>query len=122
MTERRLTTKKIGNIGENIACKYLKRKKYQILGRNEYFGKAELDIIAKIKEKIVFIEVKTIYQGKFKNIEFMVNEKKYEMLLLGIQRYLTKNHLNNDFQLDLIIVEIAEDNKLANIKHYPEIF
>lgn len=122
MNDAGLNTKKIGNIGEDIACQYLKRNNFEIIGRNVYIGKSELDIIAKIKEKIVFVEVKTAYANKNKDIEFSVNKKKYKMLLYGIQGYLDRNSLKNDFQLDLIVVEIAGDNNLANIKHYPSIF
>ena len=56
-----MITKKreIGNFGETAAVKYLKRKHYKILERNYTAGKLELDIIAKKRREIVFIEVKT---------------------------------------------------------------
>ena len=56
-----MITKKreIGNFGEDAAVKYLKKKHYKILERNYTAGKLELDIIAKTKREIVFIEVKT---------------------------------------------------------------
>lgn len=117
-----LSTKKKGDIGEEVAKKYLKRKNYKILGQNIRLGKSEIDIIASIKGKLIFIEVKTCYFAKNKNIEFAVNEKKYQQLLLGISRYLAQNQDYNNYQLDLVVVEINPNNKKANIRHYPEIF
>lgn len=49
----------IGKYGEKLAARYLKKKGYRILGRNLHFGKNELDLVAKNKEFIAFVEVKT---------------------------------------------------------------
>jgi len=52
---------RIGNLGENLAVKYLENKGYQVIERNFRRPWGELDIIAKDKIGIlVFIEVKTI--------------------------------------------------------------
>lgn len=51
----------LGQIGEELACEYLKQKKYKILERNYRQPWGELDIIAATPEKILaFIEVKTL--------------------------------------------------------------
>ena len=34
-----MTTKEIGDLGENLAAKYLKKNRYKILDRNIYFSK-----------------------------------------------------------------------------------
>jgi putative endonuclease len=48
----------IGNIGEDIACEYLKKIGYKILERNFRIRGGEIDIIAKDKDTLVFVEVK----------------------------------------------------------------
>ena len=48
----------IGDIGENIAVEYLKKKGYKILERNCSSAGVELDIVAKYKNTLVFCEVK----------------------------------------------------------------
>ena len=50
---------KIGRKGEKIAARFLRRQGYRVLGRNLTFGKNELDIVARDKQYIVFVEVKT---------------------------------------------------------------
>lgn len=50
---------KIGRRGEKIAARFLRRAGLRVLGRNLHFGKNELDIVAKNRQYIVFVEVKT---------------------------------------------------------------
>ena len=52
--------KDIGNRGERIAARYLKKQGFRILARNCFCGKNELDLVAKNKECIAFVEVKTL--------------------------------------------------------------
>lgn len=54
-----MKTVEIGKTGENIAAKYLKKNKYRIIARNIHLSHNEIDIIAKNKSFIVFVEVKT---------------------------------------------------------------
>ena len=49
----------LGNLGEDIACKFILNKGYEIVERNFYCRQGEIDIIAKDNEFLVFIEVKT---------------------------------------------------------------
>lgn len=48
-----------GKIGEEIAVAYLKQNGYQIIERNFECRQGEIDIIAKDKNDLVFVEVKT---------------------------------------------------------------
>ena len=54
-----MKTVEIGKLGETIAAKYLKKNKYRIISRNVHVSHNEIDIIAKNKNFIVFVEVKT---------------------------------------------------------------
>ena len=57
--------RKIGNIGEAYAVKYLKRQKYKILEKNYVSGNHEIDIIARRGDVIAYVEVKarTVHEG-----------------------------------------------------------
>jgi putative endonuclease len=52
------TAQEIGRLGERIAARYLKRHGYRIVKRNLHYGKNELDLIAKNKQFLLFVEVK----------------------------------------------------------------
>jgi putative endonuclease len=49
----------LGNIGENAASDYLRKAGYEILAQKYRCRFGEIDIIAKNKDFIVFVEVKT---------------------------------------------------------------
>ena len=49
---------KIGRKGERAAARLLRRMGYRIVAKNRHFGKNELDIIARDRQYIVFVEVK----------------------------------------------------------------
>ena len=59
-TERR----RIGNIGERAAARYLRKKGFRTVERNYVAFDHEIDIIAESRELIIFVEVKTVTVGK----------------------------------------------------------
>ncbi len=59
--------KDIGYFGESIATNYIRNQGYIILERNFTCKLGEIDIIAKDKNFIVFIEVKTRYSSFYGN-------------------------------------------------------
>ena len=50
---------KLGQKGEELAVAFLKQRGYSIIQRNFKTSLGEIDIIAKDKETLVFVEVKT---------------------------------------------------------------
>ena len=51
--------KELGKKGEEVALRFLKKKGYRVIERNYVCKMGEVDIIAKEKDTLVFIEVKT---------------------------------------------------------------
>src|SRR3989339_332397 len=102
---------KIGKLGEDLACKYLQQKGYEILDRNIKTSFKEIDIVARIKEKIVFIEVKTRTNLKFGGADE------------AIKMYFFQTKLYTDnFRLDLVAIDIEPNKNITNIKHYKDLF
>jgi putative endonuclease len=58
MTAPGKATQALGRSGEEIACRYLIDKKYEILARGYRMFHGEIDIIARDRETLVFVEVK----------------------------------------------------------------
>lgn len=72
--------KTTGNKGETLAAEHLMRKGYKILGRNYRSKWGEIDIIAKIDQTVVFVEVKTKSTDQFGEPWEMVNPWKIEQV------------------------------------------
>ena len=70
--------KELGKIGEELAKKHLEEENYQIIKRNFSCRQGEIDIIAKdkIKNELVFAEVKTRTNNAYGLPSESVNENK----------------------------------------------
>ncbi|MCD4705733.1 YraN family protein [bacterium] len=109
---------RFGRRGEEVAKKYLIKNNYQILDTNykNYFG--EIDIVAKLKSKIIFVEVKTRSSRMFGAPEESVNFAKQKKLMKASEKYIFENKLNNEYQIDVITVEKEQGVDKAKLKHF----
>lgn len=117
---------RIGKIGEDLACAYLKQKGYKILERNHRQTWGELDIICKKENLMVFIEVKTTTayaQGNEFEIkpEDQMSNSKIKILERTILSYLNFNKINLDWQLDLVAIELNQKSELLELRHLGQI-
>ena len=102
---------KIGQVGEDIATNYLKKKGYKILSRNFKTKWGELDIVASHQKTIVFVEVKTLKIDPYKKSGFLPEDEitfhKANQLQKMTQIYLAskKLPLDIDQQIDIVAIE-----------------
>lgn len=114
--------KKVGAIGEDEAAKFLRKKGYRILERNFHTRWGEIDIIAKLKEKIVFVEVKTKSGNQYGEPWEMINRQKYQQVKNMARVYLTKNGLGEvPCRIDVIGVWLDLDHKVEKIEHWEDV-
>lgn len=112
-----MNNKTFGNAGEDLACRYLQKQGYEILERNKHYSKfCELDIIAKYKNTIVFVEVKTRKTTNFGVPQEAITKTKYENIKKGIQFYLTENKVK-DYRIDVISITIKPELKIEHLKN-----
>ncbi|NCC73701.1 MAG: YraN family protein [Sphingobacteriia bacterium] len=93
-----------GNIGEQLAEKYLRGLGYEILERNWRSGKNEIDIIAKDGQFLVIAEVKTRKSNYFGEPEEFVNRAKQHALITAANNYIVKKNLDLEARFDIISV------------------
>jgi ribonuclease HII len=104
----------LGKNGEELAAKYLSQNGYQILERNFRLGKlGEIDIIAKHKEFVCFIEVKTRSGNSYGAPSEAVNQKKQHTIRKLAWTYLKKMNLQDNF-IRFDIVEVIGNSKEGN--------
>ena len=108
----------IGKIGEDLAAKYIQSLGYTIIERNFAAIQGEIDIVARDKEELVFIEVKTRTNTLYGRPIEAVNNPKKKHLISTVKYYLYSKHLENEFvRLDVIEVYINESTyKINHIK------
>jgi len=121
-----MNSKQLGNLGEKIAEKYLRKKGYKILARNferkwaSGPGGGEIDIVTKRKKNIIFFEVKTILERQGFLPEDQVDWKKKRQLIKMAQIYLGefKIPFESPWQIDILAIEITPDFKKAKVRHF----
>ena len=116
--------RRIGNIGEDIAAKELKKTGYKILERNYVAVDSEIDIIAENKDTIAFVEVKTRSVGYNNPREprpaSAVTKEKQRKIITAAKYYIGGRDNEKHLSLDVIEVYLNEDgtkNKVLHIKN-----
>ena len=110
----------IGKIGEDLASKHLEDAGYTIIERNFMARQGEIDIIAKDKKELVFIEVKTRTNDMYGKPIEAVNMQKQKHLLNTIKYYLYSKHLENEF-VRIDVIEVYFNNDTYKINHIKQI-
>lgn len=113
-----------GEWGECRAEEYLKAKGWKILGcRVRNGSREELDIIARDKDVLVFVEVKTRSGEAFGRPIEAVGKRKRQLLCRAAARYLVK--LSNPrvyFRFDVVEVLGRPETGVIEIRHTPDAF
>lgn len=106
----------IGKKGEDIAEDYFIENGYKIIERNFSCKQGEIDIIAKDKDEIVFIEVKTRTNAKYGQPIDSITYLKKNHMLQSIKYYLYLKKLENEY-IRIDIIEIYFKNNKFYINH-----
>jgi putative endonuclease len=114
--------RRIGNIGEAAAAKFLKKQGYRILEKNYEARGAEIDIIAMRDNIIAFVEVKTRTIGhespKEPRPASAVTPEKQRKILRAASFYSSKKAEQARLRFDIIEVFLEENKtKPKQIKH-----
>jgi putative endonuclease len=110
----------LGKKGEQLAVDYLVKNGYKIVERNYRFDKAEVDIIARIKDILAIIEVKTRSSTDFGNPQEFVKPKQIQRLVKAVDEYVTVNALEVEVRFD--IIAIVKQGNTFNIEHLENAF
>ena len=84
-----------GQIAESEAERYLRRKGYRILARNDRSSCGELDLVAQQADTLVFIEVKARRTTAFGGPSHAVDGRKQARLVRLAAQYLARHRARN---------------------------
>lgn len=114
--------KKKGNNGEKLALKLLMQKGFSIIEKNyHYSNKGEIDIIARDKDFIIFVEVKTRFNDKFGAPIDSITKNKQSQIKKVAEAYLFEKNLENiNCRFDVITIDFSEGK--SKIEHYEDAF
>jgi len=118
-----MNTRDKGRLGENIAIKYLKNKRYKVVDKNFYTRFGEIDIIAydKHSQELVFVEVKARNSIQFGYPEEAVDHWKFQKIIKTAQIYLDRHHIDKKYRFDCMAIDMDYHTRRAKIRHYENI-
>jgi putative endonuclease len=106
-----------GILGEKVARDFLKQRGYHILETNYRCPQGEIDIVAKDKDSLVFIEVRAKKSPEFGSPEESITPAKRERMRATAYHY-RQNHENLPplWRIDVVVVELDQKGKPARIE------
>ena len=106
-----------GNLGEKLAQDFLKKRGYHILETNYRCPRGEIDIIARDKGCLVFIEVRTKTNLSFGSPEESVTTTK-KTRLIATARYYRQCHRNlpSSWRIDFVAVTMSQKGATPQIE------
>lgn len=119
-------TSRVGNEGEDFACRYLTQQGYTILDRNYHTALGEVDIIAHLPAKagggiLSFVEVKTRALGAMMEPQMAVTPHKQHKIKLAAMQYLLDHPAEGQPRFDVCEILIMQDHRMM-VRFLPDAF
>ncbi len=96
-----------GSLGETLAAQYLKEKGYEILFQNWRYKHLEVDIIAKERGILVFVEVKSRRNERYGTPDEFVDQHKQTCLIRAADVFLAGSSYAGDIRFDIVSVYLS---------------
>lgn len=111
----------LGKQGEAIAKEFLLQKGYKILEKNWRYRRAEIDLIAKEGETLIFVEVKTRSTNFFGEPEDAVTAKKEAMMTEAAIAYMHQTDHEWAVRFDILAIIITSPDQYK-VQHIEDAF
>ena len=107
---------KIGKEGEDQAAEFLRNKGFAIVARNYRYKHAEIDLIVKKDNFIVFVEVKTRSYSFYGEPEAFVDSKKAATILRAAEQYTYENKYEGNIRFDIVSVKTGVNPEVVHFE------
>jgi putative endonuclease len=112
----RTKQQKLGTSGENMAVWYLKQNGYKIIKQNYRNRLGEIDIIAREKKTIVFVEVKSRKSIRYGSPKWAVTPKKQRKISMVALYYLkSTQQIDAKARFDVVAITSNRDEPQIEI-------
>jgi putative endonuclease len=111
----------LGNEGEEMAALHLIRSGYDILIRNYMYQKGEIDIIARKKDVIIIVEVKTRSTPDFGDPQDFLKAGQIQRLVATANHFV-ENFVEDDVDVRFDIIAIIKNKAGTKLEHIEDAF
>ena len=112
IAENKITTKQLGDRGEQAVVDYLEASGHEIVARNYKTKLFEVDIISRKNEVLYFTEVKYRSGQDFGGALDFIDKKKQQKMHLAVEGFMATHPEYADFRPTLAVAAVDKDFKL----------
>ena len=112
-----MNTRKIGELGEQIACAFLSLKGYEILKRNYRFAGREIDLVARTGGFLVAVEVKLRRGTRFGRAVEAVDRRKLERIQVALGGAASAMGRSMRPRVDLVVIDFDNGSTEMTVRH-----
>ena len=94
-----------GAIGENLAAEFLSKKGFEVVARNYRWKKAEIDLIVKRENWLIFVEVKTRSSDAWGHPESFVSNDQRKLIYDAAEEYIYSTDWQGHIRFDIVSVK-----------------
>lgn len=118
-----MRNKQLGDLGEDLAAKFLARRGYEILTRKYRSKFGELDIVARDKDTLVFVEVRSKSSSEYGLPQETIDGRKKERLRrVAVSFQARFSLLDYNSRFDCVAVVFGDNGKVENIELIKDAF
>jgi putative endonuclease len=99
----------IGKKGEQLAAEFLMKKGFEIIARNYRHGRAEIDLIVRRDDWLIFVEVKARSSNDFGEPEEFVDVRKMNKLFEAAEEYIYSTDWHGHIRFDIVSVKLGKE-------------
>lgn len=96
----------IGRWAEDLSAKFLESQGAEIIGRNVKVSYSELDIICRLEDELVFVEVRCRRKSPSMSAVDTLGPQKWRHLARGAEYYVQEHGWSGAWRIDLITIDV----------------
>ena len=106
----------IGRRGENLAMEFLESKGFTVAARNFRYGKAEIDLIVKRENWMLFIEVKTRSSVSYGQPEEFLSNLQINRIFDAAEEYIFRVDWKGNVRFDVVTVKLGNEVVIEHLE------
>lgn len=111
------TTTRTGQLGENLAARFLEKRGLTVVARNFRCRGGEIDLVCRDGKTLVFVEVRLRRNGAYGGAGASITATKQRRIILAARHYLAAHaQTESDCRIDCILLDAVSENNIEWIR------
>ena len=105
--------------GEDKACRWLEAHGYAVVARNWRSRRGEVDIVAQLRDTVVFVEVKTLPSGNLETLAHELDGRKQKRIIETAKLFLLnhRKYSNSVVRFDVLVIDMPGFDDVYHIEN-----